>query len=567
MSLSEDCKELCRRGDGLFTKKQPIDSFWQVVADQFYPERADFTSPHSWGKQFGADLFDSTPMLCRRDLGNAFSSMLRPRGQPWFKCIDPDEKLMEQPHIAAWYDHMTSRGRQLLYDSRARFVRATKEGDHDFAAFGNTVLSIEENRAKNGLLFHCHHLRDCAWAESGEGRVDTLFRKMKLTARQMRQLFGDDKLHTDVQNALKKEPDREFTVWHIAMPAEDYKGYDYKAWGKARRRRKGLDWASIYIDRDHEHELREAYTYEFRYVVPRWQTLSGSPYAVSPAVTVALADARGMQTMARVLLEAGEKSVDPPMTAVTEAIRGEINLYAGGITSIDRDYDEKTGAVLNPLVMGRYDANLGIQMLMRSMQTQKDAWYLSKLTLPQGAKTAYETAQLVEEYVRANIPLFEPMETEYNAAILDLSYSIMARVRAFDFSQMPDEIEGGQFDFSFSNPLQDAIERNRVNQATTVMGAIAGAMQVDPTVKEAVDLKQLVRDVTRGSGAPANWLVDEKQADAAIGGQKQAGDILAGLSGAEQAASVVNQGADATLKLQQAGLLPGGGTPQPQALQ
>ena len=30
------------------------------------------------------DLFDSAPVLARRDLGNARAAMLRPRGLPWF---------------------------------------------------------------------------------------------------------------------------------------------------------------------------------------------------------------------------------------------------------------------------------------------------------------------------------------------------------------------------------------------------------------------------------------------------------------------------------------------------
>lgn len=559
----DNAKELCRRGDALFGKKKVLDTFWQEVADQFYPERADFTTPHSWGEEFGADLFDSTPLICRRDLGNAFSSMLRPRGQPWFKCVDPDEKLMEQPRIAAWYDHLTARGRQFLYNSRSGFVRATKEGDHDFAAFGNGVLSGEVRRSGDGLLFRCHHLRDCAWAESSEGFVDTMFRNTRMSARQIRQMFGaknarqegENGFHQDIKNALEKNPDQEFDVWHVMMPADDYEG---KPKGKA------MEWVSIYIDKTHNRFLREAWSYEFRYVVPRWQTISGSPYAVSPAVTVGLADARGMQTMARVLLEAGEKAVDPPMKVKQEKIRGDINLYSGGVTIVEADYDERMGAILEPLINGRHDVNLGVQLLLRAAGQQRDAWFLNKLNLPHGAKTAYETSQLVEEYVRAAIPLFEPMETEYNEPILNLAYAILTRERAFNFQEMPPELEGRDYEFSFSNPLQDAIERNKVNQATTIFGAVAAAVQINPETAKTIDTTRIVRDVTRGTGAPATWLVDEQvQAEAAQAAAEDAevqqgvGDILTGLAGAKEAAGVVREGAEATAALQQVGLVPG----------
>lgn len=549
MALSENARELCRRGSSLFEKRQGLLSMWQEIARIFYPERADFTSPLTWGEEFGTDLFDSTPQMCRRDLGNAFAAMLRPRGQPWFKCVDPDEEVMENPSVSAWYDHMTEVGRRHLYNNRSRFVRSTKEGDQDFAAFGNTVISCELNRDKNGLLFRTHHLRDCAWAEDAEGAVDTMFRKMDLTARQMRQTFGEDALHADVRRALDQEPDKTFQVWHVMMPAEDYEF-------SRRKRNKAQPWASLYIDHEHQEILRESQAHEFRYVVPRWQTVSGWPYAVSPAVTVALADARGMQVMKRVLLEGGEKAVDPPMKAVTEAIRGDINLYAGGVTVIDRDYDSKTGDPLEPLMMDRANLQFGLQLLAQASLSQREAWFLTKLTLPQGAKTAYETARLVEEYVRANIPLFEPLETEYNGALLDLTYSILTRERAFDFGQMPQELQGRDFEFSFSNPLQDAIERNRVNQATTVVGLVAGVAKIDPTIPKAIDWHKMARDVVRGSGAPAEWLVDEQAAEQQIQNQQAGGDILAALNGAGQAADVVNRGAEAALKLQQTGLLP-----------
>ncbi len=35
----------------------------------------------------------------------------------------------------------------------AQFVRATKEGDHDFAAFGQAVIYVDRNRAGDTLLY------------------------------------------------------------------------------------------------------------------------------------------------------------------------------------------------------------------------------------------------------------------------------------------------------------------------------------------------------------------------------------------------------------------------------
>jgi hypothetical protein len=49
--------------------------------------------------------------------------------------------------------------------------------------------------------------------------------------------------------------------------------------------------------------------------------LPGLAYAYSPATVVALPDARLLQQMTLTLLEAGQKAVDPPLKATSEAIR------------------------------------------------------------------------------------------------------------------------------------------------------------------------------------------------------------------------------------------------------
>jgi len=53
--------------------------------------------------------------------------------------------------------------------------------------------------------------------------------------------------------------------------------------------------------------------------------------------------------MIRTLREAGEKHVDPPMIATVDALRSDIQLYAGGITTVDIEYDERTGEALRPV--------------------------------------------------------------------------------------------------------------------------------------------------------------------------------------------------------------------------
>ena len=73
-----DATNLKEQGDRLFTQKQPLDLRNQDIAENFYPERADFTVNRSIGADFAEHLTTGYPSMVRRDLGNSFGSMLRP---------------------------------------------------------------------------------------------------------------------------------------------------------------------------------------------------------------------------------------------------------------------------------------------------------------------------------------------------------------------------------------------------------------------------------------------------------------------------------------------------------
>lgn len=546
-SSDENARELCRREERLFGQKANLDALNQELALNFYPERADFTLERALGEEFAIDLFDSAPLYDRRDLGNARASMLRPRGQQWAKAGHTDDDINELPHIARFFDRLNKLAFSRIYQSRSGFVKAEKEADQDIVTFGNAVKTVEAIRDRQGtqrLLERCWHLRDVVWLDDAYGvKQDFVARRFKASARHIKQQFPDAKLHDSIIRALEKEPDTEFKLCHIMMLADEYDYYQ-------KPNNQTAQYASIYYDSEHKMLLRERPSERFRYVINKWQTISGTQYAVSPAAISSLSDARGLQTMARVLLEAGEKALDPPLKGTQGAVKSDVDQSAGRITWVDKDYDEKMGPAIELLLPQGVKPNIGIELINRTTLALKDGWYLTKLTLPQQAKTAYETAQLVEEFVRANIPLFEPWEAGVEDTLEEI-YGVLMDINEFgSVRDWPQELSGADLEFVFSNPLQDAKERNKVNQSQQVLGVLAGAMQIDPNAAHAVDVIQMVRDVTRGTGAPADWLPDDDATKQKVAAAQQAGNILGALNTAGQAADVANSGLDAAQKLQ-----------------
>jgi hypothetical protein len=501
--MASNIKELIKVGQELFSKRTSFISLQQEIAENFYPERADFTAGTCLiGADFAGNLMNSYPVLARRDLGNALSSMLRPTSKDWMEMTIRGRDNLSNA-ARKWLQEKTKLQRKIMYDRRAGFTKATKQGDHDFATFGQCVISVETNKDRNRMLYRNWHIRDVAWMEDETGQIDTIYHRMKMTVREILHTFGDRNLPQAVKTAKdNNQLFTEFEVWRVITPSKDYVGD--KVWP--------TPYVSVYLLKDEEHELECVGSWTRVYVIPRWQTISGSQYAYSPATIAALPDARLIQAMSRVLLEAGEKAVTPPMIATRDAIRGDVAVYAGGITWVDSEYDEKLGEVLRPLTQDRNGVPLGIEMQRDVQAMIQEAFYLNKLSMPQTGEemTAYEVGQRVQEYIRQAMPIFEPMEDEYNGELCEMTFETIMRVGGFGpMDDLPRELSDEEVSFSFESPLHDATERAKGQRLLEAKSMLADAMALDQSAAYILDAKEALRDVLNAIGVPAKWVRDE----------------------------------------------------------
>lgn len=525
-------KELRELGDSLFSKKAPLNSLHQNIADNFYPERANFTTQRSIGQDFAANLMTSYPVLCRRQLGNNFGSMLRPTAKTWFHTGIRHSQIRDN-ETRQYLQAFEETQRRAMYDPTSKFTRATKEGDHDFAAFGQCSISTELNKHANGLLYRCWHLRDMAWQENEEGDIGPRFRKWKTTAQILVRTFGKDKFHRDIQRDAEKKPFEEHEVMHIVVEADMYDDKTQRPW-----------W-SIWYDGAHDELIQADPIWTGFYRIPRWQTVSGSQYSYSPATVAALPDARLIQAMTFTLLEAGEKATSPPMIATIDAVKSDLALYANGVTWVDPEYDEKTGEALRPIAQDFRGFNFGVQMNADARAMIMAAFYLDKLQMPvRGPEmTAYEVAQRVQQYIRDALPIFEPMEMEYNAGLCEDSFELLWRNGAFGSPlDWPRTLRGADIAFTFESPLHDAIEEQKGQVFIQGAQLIAGALPLDPSAALVSDAKVALRGALNAIGYPAGWMRNEADVEEIMRQQAEQ-------ARAQQALAALQQGAAAAKDL------------------
>lgn len=539
-------KELLDLGNHLFDKRKPKDSLDQEIAWNFCPDLAEFQSPLELGEDWAADRMDGFPEQVSRELSNQLGANLRPNGKQWFKSSVGDDEIDADEANAQFLEYVGKTMRREMYRVKTGFVGATKELDRFYVNFGQGVMSIEESPTdRDHLYFRTYHIKDCVWLDNQLGQVDHLHRRTRMSARAMKRMFGESRLHETIVKAAKKEPNREFEIRYITMPTEEYNSFGEE--GKGGKSIK-LPFVCCVIDVENCCIIKEGGLPTFNYVVPRWQRLAGTQYAFSPATMAALADGRMAQMLSQILLESGEKAIDPPMIGKQEAVIGQPNIAAGGLSWIDMEADGKLTDALDVI---KIDADMRVAFQMRTdlREMLSKAFFIDKLTLPEtSAKemTAFEVARRLEEHVRNLLPIFEPIQVEYNARMLDIVFALLVNMKKIDFSRMPETMSDVDTIWEFDTPIQTAESRLLVEQFLDTCNVLTVSSQTEAAIAQTggavpIHMDKGLRDAVRGVGGPATWRKTQEERDADAEASEQAmatqdtlGQIGMGASLAEQ---------------------------------
>jgi hypothetical protein len=546
-------RELCRISDGLFSAKQRWDSLCQELAENYYPARADFTTELNLGDDFALDIMDSYPVQARAQLSDAIEAMLR-QGE-WFKVSTGDDDRDKRPGNARALGRLTMLLRNMLADPRTRWMQSMKEADPDYITFGQAVTSWHPSRDRTFGFQEAHHPRDCAFLLGPEHQTDTMYRKVKKTCREIMQLLDSGKWtgtpHPDIKKSAKDEPDRLIELRHCLMPMDDIYGSDSKMKRKLGRHNK---WCSLYFDVEHETTFSSKGAPIFNYQVSRYRTLSTWPWGFSPVALQTLPDARMSQSLAAIFLEQGEKALDPPMIGAGDVFRNDINLWSGGFTMVDLADDRKLSDVMTVVDTSKNMA-VGFEMRAEQRSLIAEGFLLNRLMLPNTKEmTAYESGIRLDEFRRAALPFFSPIEVEHHAprlsGALDLAFS-QSWIRP---EELPEELHGQQISYRFQTPLNDAEGQKTVAAFQQAVANIGAMTDIDPTVKDLIDWSEASLDAVRGGGAPPTWFLDEEQIKERKAQNQKLKDAKAAGEAMQQGAAVAADVSSATMIAQQAGL-------------
>ena len=486
-----------KRLDKLEADRGTWESHWQEILDYVMPRKAEITFLRSRGEKRTEVLFDSTAITANNLLAASLQGTLTSPSLPWFSLKLRDDDANKVRDIQIWLEDTARRMYAVFNESN--FNTEVHEMYLDLCSVGTSAIFVEEANEgflQGGLHFNTLHIAEYFIQENSTGRVDTLYRKYKMTARQAVQEFGEDNVGTKIKDALKDKPDTQFNFIHAVEPTADYeRSVDMKSKTK-------LPFHSCHVCFEDKMVVRTGGYNEFPYLVPRWSKATGEIFGRSPSYN-ALPDIKTLNKAVEIGLKAWAKAIDPPLLVTDDGVIGRVRMTPAGITVVRSD------TAVKPLQIG---SNWQITDLKENqLRTAiRQAYYSDQLQLQEGPQmTATEVQVRYELMQRLLGPTLGRFQTEFLNPLIERVFGIMMRSDAL--MSRPEAMSGMSMDIEYVGPLARS---QRMEEAIAVERLYQLAMQVvqiDPTVMDVIDHEQAIRMRATLLGVPKTVLRGEDE--------------------------------------------------------
>jgi len=496
-------KYICQRFGDLQTSRGTWESHWQEAADLTFPNHPTFVGSESPGLKKGLKVYDSTAIHAAEILAAGLHGTLTNPASEWFTLKFSNKSLNDSREASMWLASVEKIMRSEIQNSKSAFSTHIHEMYLEFASFGTGILFTGEQSDKDGILFKSIPLSEAYIAENKDGKIDTLYRLLKMSVRQIIQKFGDNA--SDKTKKLYKEGkvDQLIEVIHSVEPRTKFFAKNDK-----------LDFVSVYVEKPTKVVLQEGGFDKFPYSVPRFYKASGETYGRGPAIT-ALSDIKMLNEMMKTTIKAAQKIVDPPLQAPDDGFLGPIRTIPGGINYFRRGGSDR----IEPL-MTNGNIPISLEMMEELRNRIRAVFFIDQLQLMRGPEmTATEVMQRTEERMRLMGPVLGRMQEE----ALDIVI-----IRAFDvlqtqgkFPPIPFQIEDSEYEIEYVSPIARAQKQLEANSLQRVMEIMTPFVSMTPEIIHRFDADEILKGVSEMFGLRPSFLKSDQEVEAAAAAMRE----------------------------------------------
>lgn len=508
----EEVRACLEQHSALAAERTNWQSTWRDIDERFDPQTQGGFYKMNQGIELGLTNFDATGQEGLDRYTAAIAGLTTPRNQRWHGLTVADKDLLRVPAVARWLEHATDRLFACRYAPAAGFEMQMGADIRQGGKYGTAPLWVDE-QVGVGLFYNAIHLAQVFIAEDFRGRVDTVHRRFELTARQARQKFGEEALPDKIieclydQSAAKALTKFEFL--HVICPANEYSRYEKGAPGRL-----GMPIKSLYIAIDEKCVVRRGAYRKMPLVVSRVITSPGSVYGRSPAMKV-LGTQKTLEEIAKTLLRAGHKAVDPPLAFFDDGTVNKLSLKPGGLNP--GMVDEFGRQLVIPVQTGA-QVPMGMEIQERERGVVRDAFLeqlFQILTNPSDRMTATQVLEMVQKQGVLVAPFAGRHETEKLGPMMERELDIL--INAGQIDPMPPEMVEAGVEMprvAYENPLA---KMSRAEEAAGFTRWVEVATQLaafDPGVFDAINTDRAMMGLADVLSVRPSWINTPEEQEA-----------------------------------------------------
>lgn len=512
-------QQYIRRSGQLDTERSSWDSTLKDIRDFIEPYRGRFQtdSETNRGERRDQNIINCEPGLDVEVQAAGMQAGITSPTRPWQRQSTPFAALNELKPVKAWNAECTDLLLQTYAKSNLYDGLHTLYGD--IIPFGTAVLHVDEDPDDivRGYNFACGTY---TLACSNKQRVDTCYRKLRMTVLQLVKEFGIKKTASGpgVSANVKwmyeqKNYDAWINILHVLEPNPDVK---HGAMGP-----RGMPFVSCWLELDSGEDagfLRESGYYEQPFVAPRWSVVDQDVYGRGPGHR-ALGDIKAVQLLERRKLQGVDKIIDPPMN-MPEAYRDlQVSLRPGSQVYGDGlrpNEGARPALIIDPVAIRIVDEVIA-QHLRRIAKAMKADLWMVMGQIEAGKMTATESQLRRNE---AMLQLGPMLERFFNECLRPLNRRIFnVMMRRGQLPPPPPELLGVELREEFTSILaqaQKATGIQSIRETTSFVIELGDAqvkMGLPPTALDKLDIDQVIDEYSdMASSAPSIVRSDDEVA-------------------------------------------------------
>lgn len=305
-----------RRLTSMKSDRSTWDTEWVDLNKMFYTRSSAWLTTKETNKGGRRNrIIDATAVFSRTTLEAGMTAGLTSPSRPWWRNTTPDPELMEFAPVSRWLYTIEQVMRDIL--AKSNFYSVIQPQYGCWGTYGTlSMLAMED--AEKVIRFVPDAIGSYYLAANDRGLIDTRYKELRFTTRQMVLKFGEKNVSKQVKLAYdNKRYDEYWDVVHVLEPSNNDGDFSVK---------------SCWYEKSEQKLLLESGFDETPLIAARWRLDEPDDIWGTPPALIALGAAKALQHQQKQKAKAIDKHVDPPMVGDPALKTEPHSLLPGDIT-------------------------------------------------------------------------------------------------------------------------------------------------------------------------------------------------------------------------------------------